>query len=198
MDTGQLEELRGRLKASIEAVKAKHAEELAQLKAGLTKLESVLLTQYKGSNNSKAIVQWYVELRDLKSAMSKEANKAEAEVVLVMDDIESYLIGKLNEHQVKSMATDAGTFFRANKVSCTVADRGAFISWVKEDLDARLDLVDARAAKKNIEAAKAKTEAENEEAEKQAKAAGLPFTPKDVLPPGIKWDEIAGVNVRRD
>jgi hypothetical protein len=140
----------------------------------------------------KALVDTYVKLRDKRAEKKKEFDAVLAKYDEGLEKLESVLLGQLMKNNADSMSTAAGTFFKVAKISCTVADKDAFLGWVKLDLEHRLDYVDARAAKTNIVAFKKEREAALEEARKIDPAATL-----DILPPGIGWSEMTGLNVRR-
>lgn len=140
----------------------------------------------------KAMVDLYVKLRDERAEKKKLFDAALAKYDDGMEKIESILLGQLMKNNADSMSTAAGTFFKVAKISCTVADKDAFLGWVKQDLEHRLDYVDARAAKTNIVAFKKEQEKALETLRQLDPAATL-----DILPPGIGWSEMTGLNVRR-
>jgi hypothetical protein len=191
MDVGQMLALHEQLKQRIAQTVAEQALAIKPLQDGVAKLEQLILTTFKGSNDTNALVKWYIDLRDAKADATKAAERRAAEFEAKLEDIAEYLRGQLHLAKCNSIATDSGTYFKASKVSCTVGDKDAFLYWVKQDIATRLDYVDARAAKTNIAAMKADIEKQNE-ARKGAKQELL-----DPLPPGINWHEEETVNIRR-
>jgi hypothetical protein len=189
----ELEDMRHAITVKIGGLKAQHEEELRPYVLGLTQLENLILTLYKGETNTKAIVEWYIKLRDEKSDNKKRATASEAHLTAIMDSIELYLLTQLNAAKSKSMSTDAGIVFKQPTISVTVENKDEFIKWIREDLDQRLDFADVRAAKTNIVANKDAREAEIDAARAKGETLDLPL-----LPPGIKWSSQDGVNVRRN
>lgn len=96
-----------------------------------------------------ALVEQYVKVRD-HIAVLDEAHKAKvAPFKEVMDKIEQTLLAYFNETGQDSARTPAGTAYRQRATSATVGDRPQFLEYVRENN--LWELVDARAAKKNIE-----------------------------------------------
>lgn len=95
------------------------------------------------------LVERYIKIRD-KLAILEEAHKAAiAPYKEAQAKIEETLLAHFNETGQESARTAAGTAYRQKATSATVADRSEFLNYVRGN--DRWDLVDARAAKKNIE-----------------------------------------------
>lgn len=58
--------------------------------------------------------------------------EADAKAKAAQEELETFLLGYLNETGVKSVRTDEGTFFRETKVIPRGEDWDAFYTWVRE------------------------------------------------------------------
>lgn len=120
------------------------------------------------------LVDRYIQLRDKKAAIKKEYDEKVAKVESVMDKVEAVLLKHFDETGADSIKTDAGTAYKSNRTSATVADWDKFLAHVQNTES--WQLLEHRAAKKAVE---------------EYKAAN------DDLPPGINWSSEVVVNIRR-
>ena len=120
------------------------------------------------------LVQHYVRLRDKKSEIKAAYDAETQKLDLVLEKIEQKLMAYFNETGLESIRTGHGTAYRSIKSTASVADRDIFLDFVREH-DA-WELLETRAAKKAVE---------------DYRAAN------DELPPGINWNSISTINVRR-
>jgi hypothetical protein len=127
------------------------------------------------------VVAKYVELRDAKKEVEDRHKSELLPYVQAMEQIETFLRRKLDEQGVESSRTNSGTFFKKLNESVTVANRDALYEWAKTH--DQLDLLDIRAAKKNILAYKAATVTEENK--------------QGLLPPGVDYRAEIEVQVRR-
>jgi len=124
--------------------------------------------------NFNEMVETYIRYRDKKAEMKAEYEKSVAKIDLLLEKIETKLMAHMNESGVESLRTEAGTAYKSIKSSASVADRDIFLNFVREH-DA-WELLETRAAKRAVE---------------DFKAAN------DELPPGVSWNAVATINVRR-
>lgn len=120
------------------------------------------------------MVEHYIRLRDKKAEMKADFEAQTKKLDLVMEKIEQKLMAYFNESGLESIRTGNGTAYRSIKTSASVADRDIFLDFVR-DHDA-WELLETRASKKAVE---------------DYRAAN------DDLPPGVNWNAIATINVRR-
>lgn len=121
-----------------------------------------------------ALIERYVALRDKKSEL-EAAHKAKLALLDAgMDKIESAILAELNKEGLESIGSAAGTAFKSTVTSATVADRDAYLAFLKETEN--WHLADIRPAKKAVA---------------EYRAAN------DDLPPGINWREEVVVRIRR-
>jgi hypothetical protein len=95
------------------------------------------------------LVAKYIDLRDRKEAIRKEATEKTAKIDAVLRKIENVLIASLDAAGVESAKTQDGTAFVATRSSATVADRDAFLGFVVEH-DA-FDMLESRCSKVAVE-----------------------------------------------
>lgn len=137
----------------------------------------------------------YLKLRGAKKDLDEQAKAKMRPLNDSMAMIENYFLEKMNDLQVDSLKNPAGTPYKSEKVSITVADNQTFVGYVlgraladlpvtedaKEKIktvmieSGQLALIDARAAKSAIEALMEETHE---------------------LPPGLNHRVEATVNVR--
>lgn len=122
-----------------------------------------------------ALVERYVQLRDAKDKIAKEAKEKVAKLEAVMKKIEAILLQQFNEEGLENIRTAAGTAYKSTKTFASVKDWDAILAFVREhDL---WQFLKHDVAKKAIEEYK---EANDDE-----------------LPPGVEWREEVTINVRR-
>jgi len=134
------------------------------------------------------MVALYVKFRDAKKA-TEERHKSELlPFVQGMEKIEAYLLAHLHDTKAESSRTEAGTFFKKENVSITVANRETYLTFIKEnDL---WDLADVRVAKTNVQKYMETPDPSGE--------LGADGKPKQLgLPPGLNYRAEVEVQVRR-
>jgi hypothetical protein len=75
----------------------------------------------------------YVKLRDTRSANKKTFEQEDAVLKGYMEQIEAQMLLVLNEGNIDSINTPAGTFYRQEDITPQGADWGAFYQWVREE-----------------------------------------------------------------
>lgn len=123
---------------------------------------------------SKRVAQ-YVQLRDLIKVKETELKKTLAPYKKALEDLNAVLLNHLNGIGGNSLNTDAGTVYKTEKKSASLADPAAFMSYVIDN--AAFDLLDRKA---NVTAVT--------EFMKQNKGAP---------PPGVNFSSAFVVGVRR-
>lgn len=120
------------------------------------------------------IVRAYVTIRD-NVAEIKARQKAELEpYAQALTKLEGQMMTILVDAGVDSMKTPAGTAYRSEKTSVTIADKSAFMDYIQSN--GAFDLLDVRANKTAVE--------------------GYMAEHQDV-PPGVNIRREASVNFRR-
>lgn len=119
-------------------------------------------------------VSLYIQLRDRKAEVKAQMEAQIAPIQEKMDKLEAKLLEAFQATGVDSVKTEFGTAYTSVRTSASVADRDAFMDFVKAHQE--WSLLEIRAAKTAVE---------------QYRAAN------DDLPPGINIREERVVNVRR-
>lgn len=120
------------------------------------------------------IVDRYIKLRDLKAKKTADL-KVELETIeTAMTRCEQYILNHLNTNGMESCGTAAGTAYKSSVTSATVADRPAFMDWIKSE--EAWNMLDVKANKTAVVAFK---------------------EANDDLPPGLNWREEVVVRIRR-
>jgi hypothetical protein len=119
-------------------------------------------------------VEQFVKLRDLIKSRDDEHKKAMKPLRETLESLNSVLLSHLNDMGGNSIATDAGTAYRTEKKSASLADSEAFMNYVIANQ--AFDLLDRKA---NVTAV-----------EEHIKA-------NDAPPPGVNFSSTFVVGVRR-
>lgn len=120
-------------------------------------------------------VSLYIKLRDKKAEIKAAADEQLKPIQEKMDKLEAKLLEAFQSTGVDSVKTEAGTAYTAVRTTASVADRDAFMEFVKARQE--WSLLEVRPAKTAIEQFRAANDNE--------------------LPPGINIREERVVNVRR-
>jgi len=116
----------------------------------------------------------YIKLRDTKKEKDEAHKQACSKIVAAMEKLEGALLEFLDANGVQNVASSAGTVYKSTQISATVADKDAFMAFVKET-----DQYEALDIKANKTFVKDYLD-ENQEA-----------------PPGVKVSKINTVGVQR-
>lgn len=120
-------------------------------------------------------VTLYIQLRDKKAQMKSEFEASVAPINEKMDKLEAKLLDVFNKTGMDSVKTEHGTAYTAVRTTASVADREAFMEFVKANEE--WSLIEVRAAKTAIEQFRDNNDNE--------------------LPPGINIRSERVVNIRR-
>jgi hypothetical protein len=120
-------------------------------------------------------VTLYIQLRDKKAQMKSEFEASVAPITEKMDKLEAKLLDVFNKTGMDSVKTEFGTAYTAVRTTASVADREAFMEFVKANEE--WSLIEVRAAKTAIEQFRDNNDNE--------------------LPPGINIRSERVVNIRR-
>jgi hypothetical protein len=120
-------------------------------------------------------VSLYIKLRDKKAEIKAQMDEAVKPIQEKMDKLEAKLLEAFQATGVDSVKTEFGTAYTSVRTTASIADRDAFMEFVKAHEE--WSLLEVRAAKTAIE---------------QYRAAN-----DDELPPGVNIREERVVNVRR-
>jgi phage host-nuclease inhibitor protein Gam len=120
-------------------------------------------------------VSLYIQLRDKKAEMKAEFDATIAPLNDKMDKLEAKLLDVFNKTGMDSVKTENGTAYTAVRTTASIADREAFMEFVKANEE--WSLLEVRASKTAIEQFR---DSNNDE-----------------LPPGVNIRSERVVNIRR-
>lgn len=120
------------------------------------------------------LVGKYIDARNRKAQLKAEYDMKAGKLDEVMSKIEAKLIQVFEETGMDSVKTEFGTAYTTTRTTASVADREAFMEYIRANDE--WPLMEVRASKAAIEQYKSIHEE---------------------LPPGINWREERVVNVRR-
>lgn len=120
-------------------------------------------------------VSLYIQLRDKKAEMKAEFDATIAPLNEKMDKLEAKLLDVFNKTGMDSVKTENGTAYTAVRTTASIADREAFMDFVKANEE--WSLLEVRASKIAIEQFR---DSNNDE-----------------LPPGVNIRSERVVNIRR-
>lgn len=120
-------------------------------------------------------VSLYIRLRDQKAQMKADFDAQVAPLTEKMDKLEAKLLEVFNQTGMDSVKTEFGTAYATVRTSASIADRDAFMDFVKANEE--WALLEVRVSKTAVE---------------QFRSAN-----DDELPPGVNVREERVVNIRR-
>lgn len=120
------------------------------------------------------IVEKYIQLRDRKAQLKKQFDDSVAQIEQAMTKCEAYIQRHLESIGAESVGTAHGTAYIARKTSASVADKDAFMSYVREQ--ELWSMLDVRANKTAVDEYRAE-HGDN--------------------PPGVNYSVMRTVNIRR-
>jgi len=120
-------------------------------------------------------VSLYIQLRDKKAEMKAEFDASIAPLNDKMDKLEAKLLDVFNKTGMDSVKTENGTAYTAVRTTASIADREAFMEFVKANEE--WSLLEVRASKTAVEQFR---DSNNDE-----------------LPPGVNIRSERVVNIRR-
>lgn len=124
--------------------------------------------------NIDQLVDKYIRIRDKKAEVQKTQKAELARFDEALHTIERVFLTFMQENNVDSLNTNHGTAYKRVQTSCTIADRDAFLNFVREG--GNWAFADLRA---NAPAVKAYLDA------------------NESLPPGVNFTSRLTVNVQR-
>jgi phage host-nuclease inhibitor protein Gam len=120
-------------------------------------------------------VSLYIQMRDKKAQMKADFEASVAPLNEKMDKLEAKLLDVFNKTGMDSVKTEFGTAYATTRTTASVADREAFMEYVKANEE--WALLEVRTSKTAVEQYRAANDNE--------------------LPPGINLREERVVNIRR-
>lgn len=120
-------------------------------------------------------VSLYIQMRDKKAQMKADFEASIAPLNEKMDKLEAKLLDVFNKTGMDSVKTEFGTAYATTRTTASVADREAFMEYVKANEE--WALLEVRTSKTAVEQYRAANDNE--------------------LPPGINLREERVVNIRR-
>lgn len=162
---------------------------------GTTVLDIVERLLAADKPNMVTLTSTYLKLRNAKKDIDTQAKERTSPITQAMDRIEGFMLATMNELNTDSLKNEAGTPYRAEKVSVTLADAPVFLDYV---LDRALQALpvkpEAREAIKNAMIESGQLCLLEARPSKSAVEALLEET--NELPPGVNRRVEATVNVR--
>jgi hypothetical protein len=122
----------------------------------------------------------YIELRDRRAKIKKEAEDADSELTKIQDAIADKIKEIMHGLGVKSVKTAHGTAYIAYRESATVADWDVLLDYIQTH--EAWDLLERRVSKTGVR--------ERMEEDRNGNYTNPP-------PPGVNFVRLEGVNVRR-
>ncbi len=119
-------------------------------------------------------VALYIQMRDKKAQMKADFEASVAPLNEKMDKLEAKLLDVFNQTGMDSVKTEFGTAYTSTRTSATVADKEAFMEFVKNRDE--WALLEVRASKTAVDQYRAEY---------------------DDVPPGVSYREERVVNIRR-
>lgn len=80
-----------------------------------------------------AITRAHLKIRDARSQLKREFEAKDDELKGQQAKLEGVMLSHLNAHGMASVRTDAGTFFKQQRVIPNITDDIAFFGWIKDN-----------------------------------------------------------------
>lgn len=160
-----------------------------------TDVSAIVAKAIDGGAPIDQITAIYLKLRNAKKDIDEQAKAKVRPITEALDRIENHFLAKMNELGVDSLKNEAGTPYRSERVSITVADNSTFVDFVLARALSGLQISDA--AKDKIKEAileSGQLALIEARASKTAVEAFVEETQE--LPPGLNRRVEATVNVR--
>lgn len=138
------------------------------------------MAEAKKAPTAEQVVAKYIELRDRRTALKRKYEDEDAELVAMMNNCEKWLKQALDNAGLTSANTKAGTFYKQYKEYVQVADKQAFLKYVRAN-DA-WHLMEIRASKTGV---------------KESMHPNQNGEYEDPPPPGVDFTREVAVTVRR-
>lgn len=122
-----------------------------------------------------AIVERYIQMRDMKDKLKKELEKKTEQLEMAMKKCEGAIMNHLDLQGAESIRSAAGTVYKAQTTSATVDDWDSLLSYIRDN--EAWNMLDHKV-------------------NKTAVAEFMEANPGD-LPPGVNWRAMNVVRVRR-
>lgn len=158
-------------------------------------VRAVVTKAIEGGAPIDQITAIYLKLRNAKKDLDEQAKAKARPITEALDAIESHFLAKMNELGVDSLKNEAGTPYRSERVSITVADNSAFVDYVLTRALLALQVSDA-AREKVKEAIIESGQLALIEARASKTAVEALLEETQELPPGLNRRVEATVNVR--
>jgi hypothetical protein len=81
--------------------------------------------------DTNRLVKTYVKMRDARNALKREYEEKDTALKEQMTKIENTMLKLLQDSNIDSIKTEAGTFYRQEEITPTGSDWQAFYDWVK-------------------------------------------------------------------
>lgn len=91
-----------------------------------------MTTEAQPGAKLEKIVNAYITLRDEKARRKSEYEKQVAELDSAMERIENYFLKHLQDSGSESVRTKAGTFYKQERISATVADWDMVLDFIRQ------------------------------------------------------------------
>ncbi|OWT53387.1 hypothetical protein [Candidimonas nitroreducens] len=158
-------------------------------------LPEIVQHQIDNGADMAQLTRMYLRLRDSEKDLKVQAAQRLAPLRAAMDLIESKFLDQMNELKVDSLKNEAGTPYKKEHTTISVADNETFIGFVLDrSLEALPVSADAKAAIKNVILNSGQLALIEARASKSAVEAYLEETQE--LPPGLNRSAAFVVNVR--
>jgi hypothetical protein len=96
--------------------------------------------------NMATLTKLYLKIRDAKKDVDEQAKAKTAPLTASIDALEAFFLAKMQELGTDSLKNEAGTPYKSEKSSVTVADNESFVGWVLDEALKPLAVNDAAKA----------------------------------------------------
>lgn len=79
------------------------------------------------------VTKAHINIRDARTALRRQYDDEDAKLKEAQEKLEAVMLEHLNSHNMASVRTEAGTFYRQEDITPSAGDWGIFYDWIKDN-----------------------------------------------------------------
>lgn len=91
------------------------------------------LTATKPRLDLTQVTRAHINIRDARAKARKDFEEVDAELKKAQQKLEAVMLDHLNESNMESVRTEAGTFYRQEEITPSASDWNALYDWIKDN-----------------------------------------------------------------
>lgn len=79
------------------------------------------------------VTRAHINIRDARTKLRKQYDDEDAKLKEAQEQLEAVMLDHLNNHNMDSVRTEAGTFYRQEDITPSAGDWNIFYEWIKDN-----------------------------------------------------------------